>query len=77
VTAAVRYDAWWDGDALAVGRTLMEPLRCAERAGRATAVLQVYRDRWPPVPEIDLVVAVGRARWRWYEAKDAFGGCAD
>jgi hypothetical protein len=72
MTEANLYAEWRAGDALAVGRALLEPLRFAERAVRATAVLARCRDAWPPVPELERVVGIGRLRWRWYEAHEAF-----
>lgn len=63
---------WKAGHGVEVGRILMESLTWQARTARAGALLSVCRERWAPVPAIDVVMAVARSPSRWREAHLAF-----
>lgn len=62
----------WLSDDLLLGRTLIEPLAPEEQVRRAVAVLDLSRERCPPVPAIDRVCELGKVQARWAEGHAAF-----
>ena len=63
---------WKSGDALRVGRTILEPLPSSRQVSRAAAILDVCRMRWAAVPAVDAVSALARVPERWREGHDHF-----
>lgn len=68
----VSYEAWREGDAVAVGRALLDALPPAEQVARAVAVLDICRARCPSPREVDDVAEVGRDPSRWREGHARF-----
>lgn len=53
------YQAWMSGDALVIGRAIMQSLPAAQQVARGIAVLEVCRAHWAPIEPIDRIVALG------------------
>src|SRR4051812_36072683 len=68
----VSYEQWLSGDAVAIGRAIMEPLAEAERVERALAVLDECRGHCRAIPQVDRVAEIARVPARWSEGHDAF-----
>ena len=68
----ISFDEWLNGDAVAVGRTIMDVLPADAQVARAVAVLDLCRAQYRPVPEVERVAAIGRDVARWCEGHGAF-----
>jgi hypothetical protein len=72
MTVSVSYEDWLHGNAVLLGRAVMDPLTPAQQVARAVAVLDLCRSRWSHVQEVQLVSQLGAAPERWREGHDGF-----
>jgi len=63
---------WKTGDAVAVGRCIMEPLTAEEQVIRALKLLKVCLNCFRQIPELNSVIAVASDPSRWAEAHKVF-----
>lgn len=68
---------WLSGDALKVGAELLEPLTPADRAHRASAVLEVCLGAEPAPEPLRKVLEISHNPDRWPEAHSAFQAVRD
>jgi hypothetical protein len=69
---ATLYDEWLIGNAVAVGRTLMDRLKPAQQLLRCVAVLELCASRCERIAQVEETIAVGRDVSRWHEGHDVF-----
>ena len=69
---AISYQDWKNGDAIAIGRALMDGLPPVQQVARAATVLNACRPHWTPIREIERVAAIAIEPTRWGEGHDAF-----